>query len=88
MLDFPLDRVEVILQLLASHFDWPNHHFLPCDPLSLVLEEGRNEFGLEEFLIDLRDEQKISLERDQVISLYQQNTSLAKLMKLATTSMP
>ncbi len=49
------DLTERILKLIKATYEWPNHHFIPNDPMGLVLQEGTNDFADAEFFADAYD---------------------------------
>lgn len=73
-------KAEIILAKLPVQFDWPNHHFLPSDPLRLAMEEGVNEYGLEEFVLDIRDEFGSTVTREEVVRLVQNKSEVSDLI--------
>jgi hypothetical protein len=52
---FNIEQVVPILILIEENFWWPNHHFIPEDPLKFVFFESRfHGYSLTEFRSDMR----------------------------------
>ena len=74
-------QVEQLLKLLADCQDWPNHHFLPSDPLaSLCCIEGLNDFGPLEFLIDLGRALNTTIPPDRLRNAIVRDATLGEFM--------
>jgi hypothetical protein len=74
-------QVEHLLKRLAVCQDWPNHHFLPTDPLaSLCCIEGLNDFGPLEFLIDLGRALNTTIPPDKMRDAIARDATLAEFM--------
>jgi len=75
------NQVEHLLKCLAVCQDWPNHHFLPTDPLaSLCCIEGLNDFGPLEFLIDLERALNATIPPDKMRDAIAKDATLAEFM--------
>jgi hypothetical protein len=84
--DYPLhvDDIEHIFSILASGdlFSWPNHFFVPADPLASVLCPGINEYAFEESLIRLKREVGVCVDHSLIRRLLAEDRTVGELIQL------
>ncbi len=80
-LEFPRPLAEVlpVLELMREDLDWPNHRFLPDDPL-LLLMLNNDDMPWEWFFTGVSLRFKVHYTSDEMLRMYYENWTVGRLV--------
>ena len=73
---------ESVLVVLSREFEWPNHFFMPEDPIRLMLQEGMDDWPWDEFVWGVHEALRRDVSLKDIVALHHQDATAADLVAL------